>query len=112
MRNRLLSVSLLLACMAVVTGQVVVGITTRESIRTTGLPTDGDSGRLAISKDGRFIVYESDASNIVGFRDSNDVSDIFLYDTLTGDTERVSISWQWHESIGGASFLRRRIRGR
>ena len=104
MRNRLLLVSLLLGCMAAMTGQVVVGITTRESIRTTGLPTDGDSGRLAISKDGRFIVYESDASNIVGFRDSNDVSDIFLYDTLTGDTERVSISWQWHESIGGASF--------
>ena len=43
-----------------------------------------------ISRDGRFVVFESDASNLV-VRDTNGVRDVFVHDRVTGTTERVSL---------------------
>ena len=49
-------------------------------------------GRLIdISTDGRFVVFESDASNIVK-GDTNGVTDVFLRDRATAITTRVSVS--------------------
>ena len=45
----------------------------------------------SISADGRYIVFESSAYNLVD-RDTNNKSDIFLKDTLTGATTLVSTS--------------------
>jgi len=56
---------------------------------TTTLVTiggDDDSRRAAISADGRFVAFESRASNLVA-NDSNGLVDIFIYDTLTEATE-------------------------
>ncbi|MCC6455955.1 MAG: peptidoglycan DD-metalloendopeptidase family protein [Caldilineaceae bacterium] len=56
-----------------------------------GRPGDADSSTPAISGDGRYVVYASSATNLVA-GDSNQVSDIFLYDHDTGETRRVSVA--------------------
>ncbi|HYG36319.1 MAG TPA: hypothetical protein VEC99_16115, partial [Clostridia bacterium] len=44
---------------------------------------NGDSGYAVISEDGRFVAYESEASDLVA-NDTNSLPDIFLYDQHTG----------------------------
>ncbi len=44
-----------------------------------------------ISADGRYVVFQSDASDLVG-NDSNGQTDIYVRDLLTGTIERVSVS--------------------
>jgi hypothetical protein len=50
-----------------------------------------------ISPDGRFIAYRSDAGDLVP-GDTNGVSDVFLYDRLTGETKALSVS-----ALGGTA---------
>jgi len=45
----------------------------------------------AISVDGRYVVFSSAAENLVA-NDSNGVSDVFLKDTITGETKRISLN--------------------
>lgn len=52
--------------------------------------SNGNSTSPSISADGRFVAFESVASNLVA-RDTNDTWDIFVYDRQTGATERVSV---------------------
>ena len=56
-----------------------------------GRPGDGDSSTPALSGDARYLVYASNASNLVP-GDTNQVTDIFLHDRASGETGRVSIS--------------------
>jgi len=66
--------------------------TTRVSVATGGgQGFGGDSGDSALSPDGRFVAFESLASNLVP-GDTNGVSDIFVHDRQTGETTRVSVS--------------------
>lgn len=66
---------------------------------TTELISKSNSGELAnshsyspsISGDGRFVAYESSASNLFE-SDMNGVSDIFIHDRLTGKVELISKS--------------------
>ena len=51
----------------------------------------GDSARPSSSDDGRFIAFQSDASNLVE-GDTNEKRDIFVRDTATGETIRVNTS--------------------
>jgi Tol biopolymer transport system component len=67
------------------------GKTTRASINNTGAPGNRSSGRPALSADGRFVVFLSEASNLVE-GDTNDQVDIFVHDREKSTTERVSIS--------------------
>jgi len=55
------------------------GATKRISVSGAGTEGNGDSIRPAISADGRLVVFESDASNLVA-GDSNHFTDIFLND--------------------------------
>lgn len=52
--------------------------------------TNDGSYNPSISADGRYVAYSSTATNIVA-DDTNDASDIFVYDMETGDTELVSL---------------------
>ena len=52
---------------------------------------DHNSLMSAISADGRFIAFQSFASNIVS-DDTNESSDMFVFDLHSGNTQRVSIS--------------------
>ncbi|MCF4164868.1 hypothetical protein L2U69_04345 [Zavarzinia compransoris] len=65
------------------------GATTRVSVSSDGKQANGDSNGATISDDGRFIVFTSDATNLVE-GDTNKVSDIFRYDMVMGTIERVS----------------------
>lgn len=67
-----------------------LGTTTRISVSSSGEEANNYSeSRIAISGDGRFVAFESQASNLVG-DDANGVADIFVRDTLSGTTELVS----------------------
>lgn len=56
-----------------------------------------------VSRNGRFVVFESDASNLVR-RDRNRRTDVFVRDRRTRVTRRVSLSTT-NEEGSGASFL-------
>ncbi len=69
------------------------GDTTRVSVSTAGVEADNDSSEPAISADGRYVVFQSDATNLIGAgNDTNNRTDIFLHDTQTKSTTRVSVS--------------------
>lgn len=66
------------------------GITTRVSVASDGSEANDSSHRPALSADGRYVVFHSDASNLVA-DDTNAARDVFVHDRTTGLTERVSI---------------------
>ena len=74
--------------------------TTRVSVDSAGNEANnsGSSGP-AISADGRYIAFSSSATNLVA-GDGNGVVDIFLHDTQTGTTTRVSVDAAGVESNG------------
>ena len=67
------------------------GTIERLSVDSTGAQADHSSSLPAISPDGRYVAFESDATNLVS-GDTNGMLDIFLRDRHTGQTTRVSVS--------------------
>jgi Tol biopolymer transport system component len=63
--------------------------TTRVSTRSNGAESNGFSNPGGISDTGRFVVFSSDATNLVP-GDSNGATDVFVKDRQTGKTKRVS----------------------
>jgi subtilisin-like proprotein convertase family protein/Tol biopolymer transport system component len=59
------------------------------SLSSDGTFGNGFSQHPAISNDGRYVAFESLASNLVA-DDTNGAPDVFVHDRLTGITERVS----------------------
>jgi hypothetical protein len=76
------------------------GTTKRVSVSTSGTQGNDDSKRPVVSRDGRFVAFESYATNLVGsgsglplpgqFNDSNNANDVFLHNLETGATLLVS----------------------
>ncbi|MFN0244144.1 MAG: hypothetical protein ACKVWV_14740 [Planctomycetota bacterium] len=66
------------------------GSTRRVSVGTGGVQTNAHSHRPAISGNGRYVAFVSDAEMLVP-DDSNAHTDVFLHDLVTGRTERVSV---------------------
>ncbi len=64
---------------------------------------NGNSIQPSISANGRYVTYESVATNIVA-SDTNGRSDIFLYDRQTGTTERISVSSDEDEGNHNSNF--------
>lgn len=69
----------------------LTGETIRISNALGGAEVNGDSKHPMISADGRYIVFTSEATNLVT-GDTNGKHDIFTYDRQTGETSRVSVS--------------------
>jgi Tol biopolymer transport system component len=65
--------------------------TTLESVSTSGEQANLYSYAIGISAHGRYVVFNSDATNLVP-RDANYQSDVFVRDRVTGVTTRVSVS--------------------
>ena len=61
------------------------------SIGVGGVPANGSSYFSMISANGRYVTFQSSASNLVA-RDENGEVDIFVYDRDTGRTECVSVA--------------------
>jgi len=64
--------------------------TTIVSRGLNGTMSNGNSWEVAISADGRYVGFSSDASNLVA-SDTNGTRDVFVYDRSTGSTIRVSV---------------------
>ena len=75
------------------------GINSRVSVSAAGTEGNDHSYNAAISDDGRYVAFESRASNLVP-GDTNGVWDIFVYDTNTAMTSRVSVSSAGTEANG------------
>ena len=67
------------------------GATERVSVDSAGNQANGASTNCAMSAEGRYVAFESTATNLVP-GDTNGKSDVFVHDRLTGSTQRVSIS--------------------
>ena len=65
--------------------------TTRVSVATGGVEGNGSSSAPALSADGRFVSFVSDATNLVT-DDTNAARDVFLHDRQSGTTTRISVS--------------------
>ncbi len=62
-----------------------LGVTRRVSVDSDGDQANGDSILPVISADGRFVVFSSEASNLVA-GDTNNLSDIFVHDRQNDKT--------------------------
>ena len=67
------------------------GVLERVSVASDGTETDGYAAYPSISDDGRFVVFDSQASALVP-GDTNELNDIFVHDRVTRRTELVSVS--------------------
>jgi Tol biopolymer transport system component len=81
----------------------VAHTTVRVSVDSSGNQADGDSYRPAVSADGRFVAFESAATNLVP-DDTNGLYDVFVHDTQTGQTIRVSLTYTGAEANGHSWF--------
>ncbi|MFF2791660.1 hypothetical protein ACFVT6_33740 [Streptomyces sp. NPDC058049] len=75
------------------------GETTRVSVAGHGEQSDSESSHPSISADGRFVAFDSPASNLVS-GDTNDSHDVFVRDRQTGETTRVSVDSNGRQGDG------------
>jgi len=84
------------------------GETTLISVANDGSQGNDDSEKPSISSNGRYIAFQSDASNLVN-GDTNEEMDVFLHDSQTGETTLISVAndgspgndWSYDPSISG-----------
>lgn len=83
---------------------LVANLTTLVSVDISGLSTgDGQANDGSITPDGRFVLFYSSATDLV-LVDTNDQSDVFRRDMLTGTTELVSVNLAGTDSGDAYSF--------
>jgi Tol biopolymer transport system component len=78
------------------------GVTTRVSVDSSGNEGNDISGAPSISSDGRYVAFESYASNLVADTDSG--LDIFVHDRQTGMTSRVSVNSSGNKGNGASIY--------
>ncbi len=76
--------------------------TERLSVSSAGVQANAASTNADISKDGRYVVFESFASNLVS-GDTNTQKDIFLRDRQTDTTTRLSIAMNGVQANGAST---------
>jgi Tol biopolymer transport system component len=76
--------------------------TYRISVSTTGQEANAHCTGTALNNDGRYVVFESDASTLVPL-DANGVHDVFLHDQLTQQTTRISVTSEGNEASNASS---------
>ena len=81
----------------------VAGTTVRASVDSSEAQVNGDSESPSVSGDGRYIVFDSAATNLVA-SDTNAKGDIFVRDTVAGTTERVSVDSSEAQSNNGSQL--------
>ena len=85
----------------------LMNTTTRVSVSSAGIEGNNISHSPSISADGRYVTFQSLASNLVS-GDTNGNGDVFVRDTLTNITTRVSVSsdgveGNYHSSVPSIS---------
>ena len=79
------------------------GATTRVSVASDGTQGNNSSESASISGDGRYVAFESFASNLVS-GDTNGTWDIFVHDMQTGATTRVSVASDGTQGNSSSEF--------
>ena len=79
------------------------GKTTRISVASNGTEGNNQSFGGFSSNDGRFVVFDSEATNLVD-DDTNGINDVFVHDLSTHMTSRISTSSDGTEA-NGESFM-------
>jgi Tol biopolymer transport system component len=79
------------------------GTTQLVSVAVSGGVGNGSSAYPVLSADGRYVVFVSNASNLVA-ADTNGTSDVFVRDLQNGTTELVSVSTAGAQGNGGSFF--------
>ena len=74
----------------------LTGIIERISVNNRGENGNGNSRNPSISATGRYVAFMSHASNLA-LGDTNDASDVFIHDRLSGHTTRVSVGTRGQE---------------
>ena len=69
---------------------LVTGTTELVSISSEGVKGNGSSFSPSMSADGRYVAFESNADNLVN-GDTNNTTDVFVRDLVSGTTTRVPI---------------------
>jgi Tol biopolymer transport system component len=77
----------------------LTNLTTRISVDSNGVQADGASTDPAFSADGRYVAFQSAATNLVP-GDTNGKIDVFLRDLLLGTTIRLSVDSSGVQSDG------------
>ncbi|MFZ1428178.1 MAG: hypothetical protein WAS21_15555 [Geminicoccaceae bacterium] len=80
---------------------LTTGTTQRVNVGTDGSQANGSSYGSAISANGRYVVFASNATNLVS-GDTNGSQDIFVRDRKTGTTSRVSVGTRGRQANGGS----------
>lgn len=81
------------------------GWTSRVSVSTAGVQGNGASVNAEVSGSGRFVVFSSDATNLVP-SDTNGVRDVFIRDRVAGTTARISVSLGGGLANGASDWAR------
>ena len=82
----------------------VTGETQRVSVTSDGTQGNGWSYFSTISADGRYVAFESEATNLVD-GDTNGFRDVFVHDRVTGETQRVSVASDGTQGNGHSDWL-------
>jgi Tol biopolymer transport system component len=80
------------------------GTTKRISVASDGTQGNYSFYNASISADGRYVAFESGASNLVS-GDTNGVYDIFVKDLQTGTTQRISVASDGSQGNYGSSIF-------
>jgi hypothetical protein len=67
-----------------------LGVTSEVDVSTAGVSANGQSFNPAISATGRYVAFDSSATNLVK-GDTNGRIDVFVHDRVTGRTTRISL---------------------
>ena len=86
-------------------------VTERVNVAANGPQSDNENLNPSISDDGRYVAYESFATNLVP-GDTNGKKDVFLFDCHTWTTERASVTWDGNEANGSSEEASISIDGR
>ena len=84
-----------------------LGRTTRVSVGPGGRQANGPSRGISISSDGRFVLFDSQATNVSNQPDRNGNVDVFVRNRLRGKTFRVSVrpgGGQFDDWVSGAGI--------
>ncbi len=73
----------------------------RVSLASDGTQSNGVSSNAVVSDDGRYVAFESQATNLVP-GDTNGVADVFVYDRQTDTIERVNVDDVGNEADAAA----------
>jgi Tol biopolymer transport system component len=96
-----IAVSVLLASVTADAGTGAA--TTRVSVSSAGQQGNGSSSGVAVSAGGRYVAFESGASNLVP-GDTNGFEEVFVHDRETKTTTRVSVGAGGQQGNGHSRF--------